>query len=172
MSELTELLIEAHKKSCRRDNVSTVVLKTAWDGNDGDLYKSITAAMMTLGGIHAPIKQCYAMIGRYLRGEPIPDYYRVPGFGSSFCKGYPDVFLNDLRDYISLNHFDVYSVEASAKVKLRTQGKDLYPNIAFYTAAVARIEGHGILFCEKLLLEARVPEWIKILEEYEEEKTS
>lgn len=169
MRELTELLIEAHKKSCRRDNVSTVVLKAAWDSNDNDLYKAIASAMMTLGGAHAPIKRCYAMIGRYLRDEPIPNYEMVPGFGSSFYKKELDPILFEIASYIRIHHFD-YEVIIS-KIQRKLSDKELYPNIAFYTAAVARIEGHGILFCEKILLEARVPEWIKILEEYESEKT-
>jgi len=161
--------MEAHRKSCRRDNVSTVVLRESWNSNGQDLYKSITAAMMTLGGIHAPIKRCYVMIGRHLRNEPSLPYDLVPGFGSSFFKGAIDPILYDLSDYINVNHTQYEDIAIKIHNKLIDQGKNLYPNIAFYTAAVAHIEQQGILFCEKVLIEARIPEWIKILQEYEKE---
>lgn len=169
MSKLVELLIAAHVAACHRDNSSTLILKSAFDSNGGDLIKSVTAALMSIGGLHAPIKQTYVMLRKILEGKQECDvicfYELVPGFGSSFIKEDNDPLLESLRQEFIDNHLRYYNIGCRITSHLKQKTKHtLYPNLAFYTACVAHIEGHGVQFCERILIEARVPEWINILQ--------
>lgn len=176
---MKELLIEAHRKAALRDSSSTVILKAAFDSNGGDLIKSITAAMMTLGGLHAPIKHVYSMLNKM--NSPNGDYFcykkldPIPGFGSSFVST-KDPILEDLNDHIFASNKYSRIHEYKRKIEshlFETKNKSIYPNIAFYTAAYALVEEKSILFCESILLEARMPVWIEILKaHYESQKES
>ena len=173
MSALENALADAHRSACHRDNISTVILKESWRGNGGDLMKSITSAMMSLGGIHAPIKQTYRMIEEMIHPSyKTYEYKIIPGFGSGFIKGEPDPILKYLHEelekvdnrYIKISHY--------IRETFLSEGKDLYPNIAFYTAAVAHYLEEDIKFCERFVLETRIPEWINILKDAEEKEIS
>lgn len=170
MTILEQLLIKAHADACLRDNSSTVILKSTFDSNGCDLIKSITAALMAVGGMHAPIKHAYNMIRRAKEygvdaPEGAPDYTWVPGFGSSFVKGSPDPLLEDLANQIYNNHYQFYEIGENIRTTLCKKKKTiLYPNLAFYTACVAHILEERLIFCERIFIEARIPAWIKILQ--------
>jgi citrate synthase len=169
---MRDLLIEAHKKSALRESSSTAILKASFDSNGGDLIKSITAAMMTLGGLHAPIKHVYSMLHKIQTTGIIPEYIHFPGFGSSFVKGELDPILYDLDDELRSSHKEVHAWMQKITIRLQRRNKIIYPNIAFFTAASALIEGEGIIFCESVVLEARVPVWIQILKDHDAQKES
>lgn len=171
MSELIKVLKEAHIKACHRENVSTQILKASFIANGRDLPKAICSAIMSLGGPHAPIKDAYCFISdcmerfdedniqaQMIRWNP------WPGFGSSFEKGF-DPLLEEIESVISAREPETTKLWEMINRLALQKGKILYPNLAFYTAATCMIEGIKVDFCEKLLLEARIPEWIKILEQ-------
>lgn len=125
--------------------------------------------MMTLGGLHAPIKMCYHQLDFALRLQPqtqIPEYNIYYGFGSSFIKGDADPILEDVAHYIYMFYNGMYkTIEKLMARANRNREVKLYPNIAMYTTATAILLKKPIEFCESLLIETRVSEWIKILEE-------
>lgn len=170
MSEI-QLLIDAHKQACHRDNASTVVLKTAYMANGNNIIPAIVAALSTLGGSHAPIKLAYIMVDKLLgKQQEFIDHYVaerdiVYGFGSSFVKGEYDLMLMDLYEYFDVTHDYLFYVHLMKKMRraLKLKGKNLYPNLAFYTAAIAHKNKINIKFCETLMIEARIAEWHNIL---------
>jgi citrate synthase len=174
MSKLKNLLIEAHKEASHRENASTQVLKAAFISNGGNLIGSITAAMNMLGGLHAPIKQTVQWIERIpigglgiaVKSSPQRSTQgRVPGWGSGFIKGEFDPMLMKLHDEL-IKHHEVYAkIEESVTCYFASQGKLIFPNLAFYTAVTSIVEKIHIDLCESLILEARIPEWIKILKQ-------
>lgn len=171
-------LMQTHRKAARRDNASTQVLIGTWQSNGNNLIGAITAALQTFGGRHAPIKNTMKML-EWIYDLP-PDGIskevgfwildmnnicpngKLPGFGSSFAKGVRDDMLYDLWQFFD----DRWTViESRIRQELASAGKNLWPNLAFYTAAAAIELGININFCEHLMIEARIEEWIKILKE-------
>jgi citrate synthase len=146
-----------------------MVLKAAWESNGGDLIKSITAALMTLGGLHAPVKKVYNLLYKLQHNNfdvVLCQYNVVPGFGSDFVRGAPDPMLNDTAEALYQENRELYDYGTKIHKHLGERGKVLYPNLGFYTAAVAMHEGYNVLFCEKILIETRINEWIRMLENY------
>lgn len=181
MTELRTLLFKAHQEAARRDNASTQILLASYQSNGNNLIGAITAAMNMLGGLHAPIKQTYWWIKDLLQDNSdveymtadrkyIPEFKsvkgRVPGFGSSFTY-YEDPILIEVYHYFSIHHENYILMMTDMRQSLKHHGNELHPNIAFYTAAVALIEGIPINLCESLVLEARLPVWIELLNELE-----
>jgi len=167
-SRYFELLINAHEVAATRDNVSTHILLEAYHANGGDMIKSITAAMMTLGGLHGPIKQVYRILTRMRQGFDVQlaiehmGSCKIPGFGSSFYKGTPDPSLHELAREILGTEYASMCVTISEYLAM--QGKVLYPNISFYTGVAAMIEGVNPRLCEKYLILSRLGAWIRLLE--------
>lgn len=166
--QFTELLVAAHQASAIRESSSTCALLLAWKSNGKDLYKSITCAIMTLGGLHAPIKHVFTMLDRILaKNQKIEDlkYGIVPGFGSCFVKGEHDPILMNLRKFVKANFFESYDEMLIIQAYLRDRkGIYLYPNIAFYTALHAHLTDVKYEFCESIVIESRLPVWIDLLE--------
>lgn len=179
MSFLKIILREAHKKAARRNNASTQVALGSFQTNGGDLSKSITAGLMTFGGTHAPIKECYKWIEQVytfdvLTKKGASDFSTVmnhilncyegskfPGLGSAFVKDGPDPILDDLCDALKQYHH----IWSFARNYFVIKGKDLWPNLAFYTALVAVVQGININFCESEMIQARIEAWIEMLKE-------
>lgn len=156
---LNELAAQ-HEKSAMMENSSTKALLIAYQSNNGDEIKSITAAMMCLGGMHAPIKQCW----EFLRSSERRDVY--PGFGNSFEKGFPKRFtaLWNLATELRFEELD-QSVEKLVKFVREDTKKDIYPNLGFYTA-LAFVDTHyrdGIGF----LIKSRIDAWNEIMKRLE-----
>ena len=186
MTALESILVNAHKTAAWRDNVSTSTLRTAYRVNGHDYIKSITAAMMMLGGMHAPVKQAYLLIHKIIRllrsgsdedtinvhiESLLTGYDIIPGFGSHFFKGEADPILNEISEAIKDTCHPLYFHVGDIIYKhLLNRGKLLYPNLAFYTAAVALVENRSMTLCEQYLIEARIVEWRKILERMEDEE--
>lgn len=173
-SRLKYLLIEAHKEACHRENMSTVVLKNAYVSNGGDAVRAVSAAMGTLGGFHAPVAEAYKNIKtvcnypycsyRHLSSSKLNG--RVAGFGSSFFKGDTDPLLMKLHMFLA-EHTKTYMDVHQIIIELieKEKGIILHANLAFYTAWTAIELGYEANETELLVLEARVPEWCKILKE-------
>lgn len=156
---LNELAVQ-HKKSAMMENSSTQALIIAYQSNNGDVIKSYTAAMMCLGGMHAPIEQCW----KFLREPSQKEIY--PGFGNSFEKGFPKRFtaLWNLATELKLNELH-QSIESIVEFVRRDTKKDIYPNLGFYTA-LAFVDTHyrdGIGF----LIKSRIDAWNEIMKRLE-----
>lgn len=138
---LVNLLFDAHDRSALRGNVSHEALKLAAIGS-GDYFKSIAAALMTLGGLHAPLERTEAFLRSPDILVAVDDILsaglRIPGWGNSFVRGH-DPIWEPVR--LALQEFPVSKTIEAVTQSLHDRGKDIYPNPSCYTAAVAIVEG-------------------------------
>lgn len=180
-SELTEILYATHFQAAQRDNASTQILKAVYEVTNGNYLQAVTAAIQTFGGKHAPIKDAIRLLedirfpncheDRLLYLKVNWKYGKIPGFGSSFVKKNYDKKLDSLADLIF--HLDPFFEVAKNEIKdylLLYREKDIYPNLAFYTAAACIILKININLCETLMLESRIRAWSDILTEIEDGK--
>lgn len=175
MSALLEVLRDTHKKAARRENASTQVLVATWESNGHDLIGAITAAMQTFGGRHAPIKKTYNFLESLLKiperdispviSQIISNKLIVWGFGSSFVKGGFDPMLKNIHDELYAHNQKWMIMWDRIRDEILFHKKNLFPNLAFFTAAVCIEEKIDINFCEAEMLKARIEEWIQILKE-------
>lgn len=177
---MIETLKTAHKKAALRNNASTQVVLGSFQTNGGDLIKSISAGLMTFGGTHAPIKDCYMWLERVIDYDvqtkegarmfsimmnDILEYHeqmgmKLPGFGSAFVKDGPDLILSELCEATGPSSYIWSYVHNYFNIK----EKDLWPNLAFYTALIAVICKININFCEAEMIKARIEAWIELLQ--------
>ena len=87
--------------------------------------------------------------------------FKFPGFGSSFVKDSPDPILLDLC-YRTVKYQHIWSYVRDYYI---IKGRDLWPNLAFYTALVALDQGININFCEAEMIQARIEAWIELLKQ-------
>lgn len=170
--KILQLLKEAHERACERENASTQSLLFTYE-NSLSVRQAATAAIQSFGHFHAPIEDAYTLLivclnstreGRQEFIEKTLEYRgKIPGFGSSFFSGEPDPNLNELDDQLFYDcyHFIVLKNELMNLEPMKS--KKLFPNLAFYTAAVAIHQGVSIKLAESFLLEFRVPKWMQIL---------
>ena len=145
-------LYHAHAQCVFRDNCSTMALQQAAFGSR-DVVKSYIAALATLGEVHGPIVAAYGvLVGDIIEG-------RVAGFGNSFIKGEPDAAFAKVHEL--LKEQSPHLVERIEKVQenLLLTGKDLHPNPACYTAAVALTLGMPAIVAPSLFVQARMEAW-------------
>ncbi len=172
MNDLQTVLYETHYRAAMdRPCASSQILKGVYESNGGNLVAAITAAMQTFGGKHAPIKDTYEWLlfvktklnGLDMAIKMVYDRI-VPGFGSSFVRGKFDPLLepidNNLFD-LRIQWRDTWKRMSNAFFETRRH--NLYPNLAFYTAAVAIETNTPIEFCEEIMLRARLEAWINLL---------
>lgn len=152
----------AHEASALRHNISHEALILATVGS-GSYLQAITAAMMTLGGAHAPLVETCLLLqadhpedwvaGAVLRGT------LVPGWGNGFVKDGPDPFWEEL-DQTLRDDGNAYIGKVDAvTTALHAQGKMIYPNPSCYTAVVALTLGLPPAASPYLFLAARLPKW-------------
>lgn len=159
---LLSCLNAAHEASALRRNISHEALVLATVGS-GNYLQAITAAMMTLGGTHAPLVETCLLLQVEHPEEwvkrNVPRGARVPGWGNGFVKDGPDPLWAEvdqvLRD--ESNHYMV-KVDAVTAV-LHEAGKMIYPNPSCYTAVVALTLGLPPEASPYLFLAARLPKW-------------
>lgn len=147
--KLYDILVNTHIEATKRRNASTQVFNATLEMNGEDLIKSITAALMCFGGIHAPIKQTYDMLmsinsSNYsinlIKNHKING--KIPGFGSAFVKGEPDPMLDDISkaclEFEKLNTRVDFSIDSTISLLktylLHTKKKNFFPNLAFWHA--------------------------------------
>lgn len=130
----------AHEASALRGNPSHEALKLATVGS-GSYVQAIAAALMTLGGLHAPLAATCALLRT---GNPLEraktllaEKKRVPGWGNGFVKDRADPIWEPvdrvLREYAPESMREVDAITQH----LHETGKRLYPNPSCYTAVVA-----------------------------------
>ena len=138
-SELLEAVLRAHAQSALRGNVSHRALQLAAAGSHS-YVQAICAALMTLGGTHAPLLQTYDLLA-----DPAPDAAaeilllegrRVPGWGNAFVKDAPDPIWTPVEELFPP---DMRLKIERVTLTLHARGKAIYPNPSCFTAAVGLI---------------------------------
>lgn len=162
METLLELLGDAHGQSALRGNLSHEALKLAAIGS-GDYVKSICAALMTIGGKHAPLAQTYDLLTVHdpagYASKLLDTGKRVPGWGNSFVRGTHDPIWASVASYLQGNEPGLLARINSVTEVLHARGKLVFPNPSCYTAAagiVLQIPRDVLAF---LFIQGRLPEW-------------
>ncbi len=153
-SKLLALLFKAHEESSFRNNVSSVVLQQV-AGGSGSYTNGIAAAILSLGGVHAPLEDIHEV----LTDEVLPTAGIVPGWGNSFIKGVPDSAWAEVGAQISVMAPNLALRITSITDALYARGKLVFPNPGCYTAAVAIILGIPKQIAAYLFISARLSPW-------------
>lgn len=149
---------KAHSALALGNCTSTAVFMEAFRTNGQDFGKAVIAALATLGGIHAPIRQAYRFLATYDKAQALPK--RVPGWGSDFVKGERDKSLDGWAKSIFLCDGDFFEERiANVTDRLHAAGKEIFPNAACYTAATALLLNFPEETAEYLLIEPRLSTW-------------
>lgn len=156
------VLYAAHDASALRQNPSHEALILATVGS-GSYLQAVTAAMMTLGGTHAPlIDTCYFLRQDHPE-QSVPRFLdvrrRIPGWGNGFVKGEPDPIWADTDQALREAAPELMAKVEAVTTALHEAGKMIYPNPSCYTAVTALLlellpEASPFLF-----LYARLPTW-------------
>src|SRR6266850_6774369 len=138
---LLVLLFKAHDASTYRPNVSSEMIINACIGS-GEYLKAIPAALLTLGGLHGPILQAYALLdseySKSIAQSILANRQKIPGWGSSFQKnGEKDPIWSDFEDALCLNNAGLGARIGQITKILWESGKKIQPNPGCYTAACA-----------------------------------
>lgn len=147
--------VSAHANAARRENISSVVLCQTLQGS-GRIENAVAAAILTVGGRHAPFQATYEMLDHdntdvWVRAI-LHARKRVPGWGSSFEKAGPDPMLAALAGH----HGALLDPLTAA---LHEHGRMVWPNLSAYTAATALELGmpaEGMLW---MFVTGRMPVW-------------
>jgi hypothetical protein len=161
-TELMAAILEAHRKSVFRDNISTVVLKATFDGS-WSFQQSIASAILTFGGTHGPVESTMDIIR-----SPRPDFMakmqlemgnKVAGWGTSF----QDDIWDDVGTMIVTNWPAMKDAIESVTKLLHDSGKIVHPNPSCWTAAfniIVEIPRHLALWP---VVQGRLPGWAEVL---------
>ena len=152
---------QAHAASALRGNLSHQALALAAQGS-GDYTKAIAAALMTLGGLHAPLLQTYD----FLTGDPahevellLATQQRVPGWGNAFVRGMPDPIWHELDGLIREQAPEWGLTLDAVTEQLHALGKRIYPNPSCYTVVAGILLGVPKVALPYLFLNGRLSAW-------------
>lgn len=162
---LLDSLYEAHFQSCFRENASSVAVAVTANASE-DLPKAIVAAIMTMGGKHAPLEDTVRFLSLVSpadhaavllkRGE------KIPGWGGTFQDGAIDPIWVQvehlLKQFVPMMYFKLQSVTAV----LKGHGKLLAPNPSAYTASVAISLGMPPKLAPYLFINGRLNGWAEL----------
>lgn len=153
----------AHEASALRRNLSHEALILATVGS-GSYIQAITAALMTLGGAHAPlVETCLLLQADHPENwvaSAVPCGARVPGWGNGFVKDGPDPLWAELDQMLRDEGSAYYMGKVDAvTAALHALGKMIYPNPSCYTAIVALTLGLPPSASPYLFVAARLPKW-------------
>jgi len=164
INPLLEALYQAHDAVALRGNLSHQSLVLSAIGS-GDYFKAISAALLTLGGVHAPLWQTYQLL---CTPNPVECVKRlvdtgrkVPGWGNSFVKGAPDPAWEVVHQLI-IDHAPALEKKiTSITYALHGLNKIIYPNPSCYTASVAIHCQLDIDLVGELLIRGRLSAWTR-----------
>jgi len=163
--ELLGLLFQAHYQSVFRPNVSTEAVKGAALGS-GDYTKSIAAALMTLGSLHAPVVQAVSLLSTdfpaRIAHSILDAGQKIPGWGSSFHRGEIDPIWKPLEAWLAVNHAEMSAKLETVSLILEGRGKKIRPNPGAYTAATAIILGMPAKLAPWLFVQGRLAGWSEL----------
>ena len=159
---ILSVLNAAHEASALRRNPSHEALILATVGS-GSYLQAITAAMMTLGGTHAPLVETCYFLKQAQPAESVPRIIslrrRIPGWGNGFVKGEADPIWTETDQVLREAAPELMAKVEAVTTALHEAGKRIYPNPSCYTAVTALLlellpEASPFLF-----LYARLPKW-------------
>lgn len=163
---LWQAVERAHSACVWRDNTSSVAVLQAATGS-GDYTKAVAAALMTLGGRHAPIEQSMGILVMADSVKAAHSFLaaglKVPGWGNSFIKGGPDKSWDEV-DKLLAKHFErIHSKIVAVTTYLHERGKKVFPNPSIYTAALALILKVPAPMAPWLFVRARLDAWTELI---------
>lgn len=137
---LMDAVLKAHHESALRGNCSHHALGLAAFGS-GDYFKAMAAALLTLGGLHAPLFATYDLLSAPDALERVKralaEHRRVPGWGNHFAKDAIDPVWADCGMLLELGWPQLARTIQDITDTLHVAGKRIYPNPSCYTAAAA-----------------------------------
>lgn len=180
--ELLELTLAAHRLSARNKsadgtpNLSMQAVTMAAVGS-GNYFQSIAAGLMTLGGLHGPVRQTYFLLKALLAGpeevvggaiaKMLLAGAKIPGWGNAFYKDGIDPAWTRVEESL-FDNADPLLPGGSGKMPwllrriegvLHDHGFQIHMNPAGFTAAVALIAGLPAAGAEYLLVAGRLATW-------------
>ena len=168
---LLEALFKAHSEAVTRENISSVLAANAALGS-GRYSNGISAAVSSIGGIHAPIEDTIDAIQFAMNGGGGARRYvvsklslgeKVPGWGNSFFKGEVEPGWEGVRELTAKIDARIITAIDGVTQALHDAGKLLFPNPSAYTAAAAIIIGIPIKVSALLFITARISGWTQII---------
>jgi len=157
-------LVVAHTAAAQNPSCSTINAINAFHGSD-DIGNAVCAAIMGIGGRHAPVVEIYDTIVSDNPAELVSSIIatggKVPGFGNSF-ETEPGELWVAVR-----NQLAVVSPMVAERVMLLTEavhfhGLKIFPNPGCYTAACAIALGMPRVVAPLLFIESRLWAWAEI----------
>jgi citrate synthase len=159
---LWQALMQAHHNSVFRPNASTNVVQVAAAGS-GDLSKALSAAISTIGGLHAPLYQTALfllqekpeeMVEKILAAEA-----KVPGWGNSFVRGEKDPLWAEVEQVLAVVSPSLVEKLEKVTEALHKHGKKLYPNPSAYSAAAGIALGLRPALLPFVFISGRLAGW-------------
>lgn len=150
--ELIDLCLSAHQIAATSNhNISLVASLTAFSGSNNPVG-AVAAGLLSIGGIHGPITYTRLKLRQFwsIRNkepdsegqfvETLASVGKIPGLGNSFHKNqiapeFQHTYAK-LRDMGEAKVMDAYTTAFNSFLQ-----KELYPNAALITAAVANAIG-------------------------------
>lgn len=142
------------------DNVSNCTARIVAEASRSG-SNAIFAAMLSLGGMHAPLIQAREVIFGTIPPPVLPGGVLIPGFGNSFHAGIDPNWVA-LADIIRNEYPTVWAPIEHWSALLKESGKPFAPNPAGLTAAVAELVGWPRGFEFLLLVMPRMTVWARL----------
>lgn len=165
-AELFDLVREAHFHSCFRNNSSTNVLANTYEGS-GSYSKALSAALLTLGGKHAPLEKIIGVLatpfGESVAAHHIKEKSKMPGWGNSFIRGERDPVWLKVDNCLKEKFPEMYEKITKITKVLHDNGKEVYPNPGCYTAALILLLEVPSQIAEYIFIEARLVGWTQVI---------
>lgn len=160
--ELLAETLAAHGRCVLRDNISSVTLRNAAIGSH-DFVASLCSAMLTTGGLHAPLEQTYELLSssaaKQIAQALLDEGLKVPGWGSSFVKERKDPAWLTVDALLRRDWPDLYERMDEVTHVLYERGKRLFPNPSAYTAACAICLELPARLCVWIFVAGRLEGW-------------
>ena len=159
---LLDELTLAHEASAQRQNISTFTFQNVAQGS-GDYTRGLAAALLSLGGIHAPLEQTMELL-RDARADAtaadmVDSGLLVPGWGNSFVKGMKDPLWIHVDAALHKDFEPLWDRLESVTAVLHGMDVMIYPNPSAYTAAAALAVGLPDHLAAYLFVVGRLDGW-------------
>lgn len=160
--ELLRLLWDAHVRASTQNNTnaSNVAVMVAASGS-GSLQHALASAILSTGGLHAPVTQARTVLFRTPIPAKAPEDTLVPGFGNSFFKDSIDPAWDALVSKLK-EHPKVWRPIEAWQELIADSGRAVYPNAAAFTAAVAELVGWPDGLEPVLVIQPRISVWARV----------
>jgi len=152
----------AHAQSVFRQNPSSVAFQVAWLGS-GDLGKSLTAALATLGGKHAPLAETYELLASRNPIVAVRELLfanrKVPGWGTSFKD---DEFWRPVAKLLETDFPERHAALREITAELHKHNILIEPNPSAYTASAGMALGLPKHLTAWLFVAGRLDAWCSL----------